>query len=157
MASYFTMPISFKIKDNSTSTNEAVKEAKPTTDLIYNTLKNGEKVYIAVESPAEFPDGMPALMKWLSTNLRYPEEAAKNDVQGRVVVKFIVDKDGSVRDATVVKGVDKELDKEAIRLVMSMPKWVPAKVNEQVVASYFNLPVTFKITAPENESTTTKQ
>ncbi|TGY76478.1 energy transducer TonB [Bacteroidales bacterium] len=100
---------------------------------------------------------MPALMKWLSTNLKYPEEAAKNDVQGRVVVKFIVDKDGSVRDATVVKGVDKELDKEAIRLVMSMPKWVPAKVNEQVVASYFNLPVTFKITAPENESTTTKQ
>lgn len=157
VASYFTMPISFKIKDNSTSTNEAVKEAKPTTDLIYNTLKNGEKVYIAVESPAEFPDGMPALMKWLSTNLKYPEEAAKNDVQGRVVVKFIVDKDGSVRDATVVKGVDKELDKEAIRLVMSMPKWVPAKVNEQVVASYFNLPVTFKITAPENESTTTKQ
>ena len=98
-----------------------------------------------MEQPAEFPGGMAKLMSWLSSNIRYPEAAAQNDIQGRVIVKFVVEKDGSIGNVTVVKGVDKDLDREAIRVVKKMPKWQPGKNNGVSVRSYFNLPVTFKL------------
>lgn len=104
-----------------------------------------EKIFVAVEQPAEFPGGMPALMKWLNNNIRYPEAAQQNDIQGRVIVKFIVEKDGSIGNVTIAKGVDKDLDREAIRVVKKMPKWQPGKNNGQAVRSYFNLPVTFRL------------
>ena len=104
-----------------------------------------EEIFQAVEQPAEFPGGNAALMKWLSQNIRYPEAAQQNDIQGRVVVKFVVEKDGSIGQATIVKGVDKDLDREAIRVVKKMPKWQPGKNNGVAVRSYFNLPVTFKL------------
>lgn len=104
-----------------------------------------EKVFTAVEQMPEFPGGQSALMKYLSSNIRYPQMALANDIQGRVVVKFVVEKDGSVSDVQVVRGVDKDLDKEAVRVVKSMPKWQPGKNNGQAVRCYFNLPVTFKI------------
>ena len=104
-----------------------------------------DEVFVAVEQQAEFPGGMPALMKWLSSNIRYPEAAQQNDVQGRVVVKFIVEKDGSVSQAQIVKGVDKDLDKEALRVVNKMPKWQAGKNNGVAVRSYFTLPVQFRL------------
>ncbi len=104
-----------------------------------------DEVFVAVEQQAEFPGGMPALMKWLSNNIRYPEAAQQNDVQGRVIVKFIVEKDGSVSQAQIVKGVDKDLDKEALRVVNKMPKWQAGKNNGVAVRSYFTLPVNFKL------------
>ena len=104
-----------------------------------------EEVFVAVEQQAEFPGGMPALMKWLSNNIRYPEAAQQNDVQGRVIVKFIVEKDGSVSQAQIVKGVDKDLDKEALRVVNKMPKWQAGKNNGVAVRSYFTLPVNFRL------------
>ncbi|MDE7421730.1 MAG: energy transducer TonB [Muribaculaceae bacterium] len=104
-----------------------------------------EEVFVAVEQQAEFPGGMPALMKWLSSNIRYPEAAQQNDVQGRVIVKFIVEKDGSVSQATILKGVDKDLDKEALRVVNKMPKWQAGKNNGVAVRSYFTLPVNFRL------------
>ncbi|MDE7410176.1 MAG: energy transducer TonB [Muribaculaceae bacterium] len=104
-----------------------------------------EEIFVAVEQQAEFPGGMPALMKWLSNNIRYPEAAQQNDVQGRVVVKFIVEKDGSVSQAQIVKGVDKDLDKEALRVVNKMPKWQAGKNNGVAVRSYFTLPVQFRL------------
>lgn len=104
-----------------------------------------EEVFVAVEQQAEFPGGMAALMKWLSNNIRYPEAAQQNDVQGRVVVKFIVEKDGSVSQAQIVKGVDKDLDKEALRVVNKMPKWQAGKNNGVAVRSYFTLPVQFRL------------
>lgn len=104
-----------------------------------------EEIFVAVEQQAEFPGGQAALMKWLSNNIRYPESAQQNDIQGRVVVKFVVEKDGSIGQATIAKGVDKDLDREAIRVVKKMPKWQPGKNNGVAVRSYFTLPVTFKL------------
>lgn len=104
-----------------------------------------EQIFVAVEQQAEFPGGQGALMKWLSQNVRYPEAAQQNDVQGRVVVKFVVEKDGSIGAATIAKGVDKDLDREALRVVKKMPKWQPGKNNGVAVRSYFNLPVVFKL------------
>ncbi|MBD5278401.1 MAG: energy transducer TonB [Bacteroides sp.] len=104
-----------------------------------------EEIFQAVEQPAEFPGGTGALTKWLGSNIRYPEAAQQNDVQGRVIVKFVVEKDGSVAQAQILKGVDKDLDKEALRVVNKMPKWQPGKNNGVPVRSYFTLPVVFKL------------
>ena len=93
---------------------------------------------------AEFPGGQSALMKWISQNLRYPEEAAINNVQGVVRVKFVVEKDGTVSNPEIVKGVDKNLDEETLRLIRRMPKWFPAKNLGVNVRSYFSLKITFK-------------
>ena len=104
-----------------------------------------EEIFVAVEQQAEVPGGQAALMKWLSNNIRYPEAAQQNDIQGRVVVKFVVEKDGSIGHAEIARGVDKDLDREALRVVNKMPKWQPGKNNGVAVRSYFNLPVTFKL------------
>ena len=104
-----------------------------------------EEIFVAVEQQAEFPGGQGALMKFLSNNIRYPESAQQNDIQGRVIVKFVVEKDGSIGNVTVVKGVDRDLDREAIREVKKMPRWQPGKNNGVAVRSYFNLPVTFRL------------
>ena len=125
----------FKAVQEQVIVKEPEPEAKPVE----------EEIFVAVEQPAEFPGGMAALMKWLSNNIRYPEAAQQNDIQGRVVVKFVVEKDGSIGAATIVKGVDKDLDREALRVVKKMPKWQPGKNNGVSVRSYFNLPVTFKL------------
>lgn len=117
-----------------------VKEPAPVVEE-----KKEEDIFVAVEQMAEFPGGQAALMKWLSQNIRYPEAAQQNDIQGRVIVKFVVEKDGSIGQASIVKGVDKDLDREALRVVKKMPKWQPGKNNGVAVRSYFNLPVTFKL------------
>lgn len=104
-----------------------------------------DQIYSSVEQPAEFPGGQSALMIWLSSNIRYPEMAMQNGVQGRVIVKFVVEKDGSFSSIEVVKGVDEDLDKEALRVVRKMPKWQPAMSAGVPVRSYFVLPITFKL------------
>lgn len=104
-----------------------------------------EEIFQAVEQPAEFPGGSNALMKFLRDNIRYPETAQQNDIQGRVTVEFVVEKDGSIGQVHVIKGVDKDLDKEAIRVTKKMPKWQPGKNNGVAVRSYFRLPVVFRL------------
>ena len=118
-----------------------VKEPEP----VVEKKPEPEKIFVAVEQPAEFPGGQAAMMKWLSNNIRYPEAAQQNGISGRVVVKFVVERDGSVSSPTIVKGVDRDLDQEALRVVKRMPKWQPGKNNGQPVRSYFNLPVTFRL------------
>ncbi len=98
-----------------------------------------------VEVMASFPGGMKELITWLSSNIRYPEEAAKKDIQGQVVVKFVVGKDGSITNATVIKSVHPLLDREALRVVKKMPKWLPGRNGNKPVTSYFNLPVNFRL------------
>lgn len=125
---------------------EAVKEQVVVKEEPKPEVKNEpEKIFVAVEQPAEFKGGQAALMKWLSNNIRYPEAAQQNGVQGRVIVRFVVEKDGSIGSPTIVKGVDKDLDQEALRVVRKMPKWQAGKNNGQPVRSYFNLPVTFRL------------
>ena len=104
-----------------------------------------EKIFEAVEQQAQFPGGSGALNKWLGSHLRYPEMAQQNNVQGRVIVQFVVEKDGSISNPTVARGVDKDLDREAIRVVKQMPKWQPGKNNGVAVRSKFTLPVVFKL------------
>lgn len=116
--------------------------------------KERGEVYVAVEKQAEFPGGIQALMQWLSMNVRYPEDVMKNDAQGRVIVKFVVNPDGSISDPTVLKSVEPSLDQEAVRVVMAMPKWEAAENNGQKVASYFNLPIAFKLTPSEPKDST---
>ncbi|MDE6379578.1 MAG: M56 family metallopeptidase [Muribaculaceae bacterium] len=110
-------------------------------------------VFVAVEHQADFPGGMPALMQWLSRNIRYPEAAMKADIQGRVIVKFVVEADGSVTNAEIVKGVSEELDTEALRVVNDMPKWTPGKVNGKDVASFFTIPINFRLEVEKKEDT----
>lgn len=83
--------------------------------------------------------------QWLAQNLQYPAVAAESGIQGRVVVKFVVGKDGSVSQAQVVRGVDPSLDREALRVVNMMPKWNPGMNNGQPANVWFTLPVTFKL------------
>ena len=103
------------------------------------------KVFDVVEQMPSFPGGMGALMSWLSQNIKYPVIAAENGVQGRVIVQFVVEKDGSITDVKVAKSVDPSLDKEAARVVGSMPHWIPGKQNGSAVRVQYTVPVTFKL------------
>lgn len=97
------------------------------------------------EVAPEFPGGAAKLYEFLGKKMIYPEAAAQKGVQGRVIVQFVVEKDGSVSNAKVVKGVDKDLDAEAIRVVKLLPKFTPGKTKGQPVRVWFTLPLTFKI------------
>lgn len=105
----------------------------------------GDTVFTEVEQAAEFPGGTSELSRWLGANLRYPEAARKAGVQGRVVVSFIVEKDGSISSPKVLRGVSPELDAEALRMLGTMPRWTPGKRDGEAVRSSFALPITFHI------------
>lgn len=104
-----------------------------------------EEIFTVVEEPTEFPGGTAELMKWLSRNVKYPEIALENNIQGRVMVKFVVERDGSTSNVEIARGVDPALDKEAIRVVKAMPKWKPGKQRGKPVRCSFILPVQFRI------------
>ena len=103
------------------------------------------KIHEIVEQMPSFPGGMSALMSWLSQNIKYPVIAAENGVKGRVIVQFVVEKDGSITDVQVVKSVDPSLDKEAARVIKSMPHWIPGRQNGSPVRVRYTVPVTFKL------------
>lgn len=103
-------------------------------------------VFEVVEKMPEFPNGgMPGLMKYLSDNIRYPEAAKVAGIQGRVTVVFVVDKDGSITNVKTLRGVDAELDKEAIRVISSMPKWIPGMQKGKAVKVRYTVPVMFRL------------
>ena len=103
-------------------------------------------VFEVVEKMPEFPNGgMPGLMKYLSDNIRYPEAAKVAGIQGRVTVVFVVDKDGSVTNVETLRGVDAELDKEAIRVISAMPKWIPGMQKGKAVKVRYTVPVMFRL------------
>ena len=93
----------------------------------------------------EFPGGIQELMKWLQKNLKYPAISAENGVQGRVIVQFVVNTDGSIVDPVVIRSVDPYLDKEAIRVVSAMPKWKPGEQRGKKVRVKYTLPVQFRL------------
>ena len=103
------------------------------------------KVFDVVEEMPQFPGGPSALFEYLSKNIKYPVVAEENGVQGRVIVTFVVERDGSITDVKVVKSVDPSLDKEATRVVKSMPHWIPGKQNGSAVRVKYTVPVTFKL------------
>ena len=116
---------------------EAVAQPEPKPEV--------EKVFDVVEQIPSFPGGPSALMEWLSNNVKYPVVAQENGVQGRVVVSFVVERDGSITDVKVVRGVDPSLDREASRVVRAMPRWIPGKQNGSAVRVKYNVPVAFRL------------
>ena len=107
--------------------------------------KKNDMVFDVVEVMPQFPGGQIAMLQYLMENIKYPEQAMKKGIQGRVAVRFIVEKDGSISDVKPILSVHPLLDKEAIRVVKSMPKWTPGKQNGKPVRVRFNLPVMFKL------------
>ena len=107
--------------------------------------QTNQKVFDAVEQMPEYPGGMQAMMEFLQTNMKYPEDAAKQKVEGRVMVQCVVETDGSITDVHVAKQVFPSLDAEAIRVVQAMPKWTPGMDKGRVVRVKYNLPIVFRM------------
>lgn len=112
----------------------------------YNKIINDEnETFVVVEEMPEYPGGMAALTEFVATNLQYPEEAKKAKIEGRVFVHFVVEKDGSIKDVKVLKGLGYGCDEEAIRVATSMPKWKPGKQRGKEVRVAYNLPIRFTL------------
>ena len=134
----------FNVEGNDETAGEVLKAkeviAEPEPPKVEET-----KVFDVVEQMPSFPGGQGALMSWLGSNIKYPVVAEENGIQGNVVIQFYVEIDGSITDPTVSKSVDPSLDKEALRMVRSMPKWNPAKKNGEVVRSQQTITIPFRL------------
>src|SRR5690554_4517484 len=131
----FTLPIVFRLTGD-------VDDNQKTSD---NSSVPTEDIFVVVEQQPEYPDGVEAMMKFLVDSVRYPIEAQEKGIQGRVIVNFVVNKDGSITDVNVVRGVDPSIDAEAVRVIESMPKWKPGKQRGKEVNVRYTLPVSFKL------------
>ena len=134
-------------------------ETEDTTPAVKSTTETGEitaessapkkvftgKVYEIVDQMPEYPGGLTALMNYLRANIRYPEAAQKAGIEGRVIVSFIVEPNGSVSNVKIVRGVDSNLDQEALRVVSEMPNWTPGKQGGNAVRVRYSLPIAFKL------------
>ena len=135
---------SFDVKGNDEAGGEVLK-AKEVIAQPEPPKEEETKVFDVVEVMPSFPGGQAALFEWLSKNIKYPVVAEENGVQGRVIVTFVVERNGSITDGQVVKSVDPSLDKEAVRVVKAMPHWIPGKQNGSAVRVKFTVPVTFRL------------
>jgi protein TonB len=140
----------FGQKDNEKGTEDrnvtrTLKEEVVVEKPVEKKEEKKEEIFRSVEQMPQFPGGEAALMKYLQSHINYPPMAAENNVQGRVVVQFVVDKTGKVGEVKVVRSVDKDLDKEAVRVCKSLPKFTPGRQNGQAVSVWYTLPVTFKL------------
>lgn len=133
----FTLPVVFRLQENDTPKSATATElSKPSAS---------DEVFVVVENQPEYPGGNSAMMKFLNDNVKYPTAAQENGKQGRVIVNFVVEKDGSLSDVQVVHGVDTDLDKEAVRVVKAMPNWNPGTQRGETVRVRFTLPVVFRL------------
>ena len=124
------------------------EDTKPDTALVVvnrDASSTNDNVFDVVEEMPEFPGGQIAMLEYLSKNVRYPDEAHKAGKQGRVIATFVVEKDGSITNAKVVRSIDPLLDAEALRVISSMPNWIPGKQNGKPVAVKYTVPVSFKV------------
>lgn len=143
------MPTIEEIKENETGsvavegTGEVVFE-EPVAE-VGNGDGDEDKIFYAVEQQAEFPGGFAEMMKFLKKNIKYPASAKRMGIEGKVFVKFIVDKEGAISNIEISKGINADLDKEAMRVIKLMPPWKAGKQNGRAVKSQFVLPVYFKL------------
>lgn len=135
----------FDVKGNDDANGEILKAKDVIAEPEPPKHEEENKVFDIVEQQPLFPGGPTALMKYLSENTKYPVVAQENGVQGRVTVQFVVEKDGSISDVHVLRGVDPSLDKEAVRVVKSMPRWTPGKQNGITVRVNYRVPVLFRL------------
>ena len=132
------------IQSSEASENQAV-EIKYVPEVVEEEEVEEQQIFQVVEEMPEFPGGMAECLKFLSQNIRYPAISQENGVQGRVIVQFVVNQDGSIVDPVVVRSVDPYLDKEALRVISMMPKWKPGKQRGKAVRVKYTVPVTFKL------------
>ena len=121
------------------------QDKKEKTTQTHKDTTTDDKVYEVCEQMPIFEGGDAALLKYLRENLKYPDKTKDRGVQGRVVIGFIVEKDGSLTDVKVLRPVDIDLDAEALRVVKGMPKWIPGCQDEQLVRVRYNVPVSFRL------------
>lgn len=131
--------------DKGTDDRNVVREHKD--EIVVEEKKPVEenKVFTAVEQMPQFPGGDAELMKHIQKNLKYPPVAMENNIQGRVVVQFVVTKTGKIGEVKIARSKDPDLDKEAVRVVKTLPDFIPGKMNGQAVAVWYTLPITFKL------------
>ena len=121
------------------------QDKKEKTTQTHKDTTTDDKVYKVYEQMPTYEGGNAALLKYLTDSVKYPELAKKHGVQGRVVIGFIVEKDGSLTNVKVLRAVDRALDAEALRVVKGMPKWIPGCQDEQLVRVRYNVPVSFRL------------
>ena len=107
--------------------------------------ESSQHIFMVVEEMPEFPGGQAALMSFIAKSIKYPVVAQENGIQGRVTCSFVVNKDGSIVDAEVIRGIDPSLDKEALRVINTMPKWKPGKQRGKPVRVKFTVPINFRL------------
>lgn len=110
-----------------------------------NGKANSGQVFDVVEEMPQYPGGMEALMSYLGENMKYPADAEKNKIEGRVIISFVIDKEGNVKDAEVVRSVSPSIDAEALRVVNGMPQWIPGKQKGKPVNVKYTLPLSFRL------------
>lgn len=115
-------------------------------ELSDNNVIIEDEIYETVDEMPQFPGGLEGLMEFLNTHITYPPIAAERNIEGSVIVRFIVEKDGSISGVRILRSVDINLDYEAIRVCKSLPKFIPGRKNGEVVRVWFALPVKFKLT-----------
>ena len=155
---YFYIPVSFTITNYMTgnpslgpiSIADRPDRVKILDHTIVDTITGNRQttvpeIYYVVEQMPRFPGGDTAMLKYIRENLRYPQAAIEKEIQGRVIVKLVVNTDGTLSDIYVIKPLDPQCDQEAIRIIQSMPRWIPGRHNGVAVPVYYLVPVTFKI------------
>lgn len=130
--------------DKGTDDINVVREYKDEV-IVEEKKPEPEQVFQSVEQMPKFPGGDAELMKFIQEHLRYPTMAAENNIQGRVVVQFVVTKNGSIGEVKVIRSRDQDLDKEAVRVVKSLPNFIPGRMNGQPVNVWYTLPINFKL------------
>lgn len=123
----------------------AASASVPAAEIESVSTDPEDKVFYTAEQPPKFPGGDAALMRYLAENIHYPAIAQENGIEGRVVVQFIVKKDGSIGQAKIARSVDHSLDKEALRVVKTFPEFEPGRMNGEPVDVWYTLPVSFKL------------
>lgn len=145
------------LKNVLSESSEVIQDAMESTQLPQDqepqkkTNEEEEEAFEIAEVTPEYPGGLPALMSFLSQNVKYPAKAAEKKIEGTVTVKFIVNKDGSISDAIILRGVEPSLDAEALRVISSMPKWTPGKQRGKEVRVKYTIPIRFRITQPASQ------
>ncbi|MDR0940480.1 MAG: energy transducer TonB [Mediterranea sp.] len=129
------------VKGNDEENGKDIAELKQ----VVTQAEEPDKVFDMVEQMPTYPGGTQALYDWIAKYLKYPTIAAENGTQGRVICQFVVGFDGTIRDVTVVRSLDPYCDKEAVRVIKEMPKWIPGKQNGKPVSVKYTIPVLFRL------------
>ena len=141
----------FTPDEQNTAEGTFTPDEQQTATGTFTPAGEDEKVFDVVEKMPEYPGGIEKLFEYLSQNIRYPKEAMEKDIQGRVIVTFVVKKDGSISDVSVVRPIDPLLDEEGLRVINAMPNWTPGMQNGEPVNVKYTVPISFRLDAKDTK------